>query len=290
MTDTERIKTAIRLAEGIFAFEGIYPNGYTRAMDEMVLAGQRTFDDAANACIEYARELASQAGGDACDGAPGKDNPYYCQHGVQFNLLGIHNAALLHQVEGDASLCRAKAILSGQALQNLRGWGEERLRRIHAYLFGGIYGWAGECRTVGFAKLMRENLVSAFLDPHFFATGFAEMEKKATAFAKAKGMSEAQKLAALVDFFCCANHLHPFPEGNGRALQLFITQLAHTQGLHLEWPRITPSGWNQAAAFAGVYGHVDERGQLHTLPPKTELLEKIFAHMLAPSVDRSLSN
>lgn len=284
MTDTERIKTAIRLAEGIFAFEGIHPNDYTRAVDATVLAGGRTFDDAACACIELARELASQAGDDACDGTPDKDNSYYCQHGVQFNLLGIHNAALLHQVEGDASLCRAKAILSGQALHNLRGWGEQRLRRIHAYLFGGIYAWAGECRTVGFAKTMRENLVSTFLDPRFFATGFAEMEKKATAFAKAKGMSEAQKLAALVDFFTCANHLHPFPEGNGRALQIFITQLAHTQGMHLEWPRITPSGWNQAAAFAGVYGHVDERGQFHALPPKTELLEKIFAHLIVPLV------
>ena len=283
MADTECIKTAIRLAEGFFAFEGIYANGYTCAMDEMVLAGKRTFDEAANACIEYARELAQQAGGDACDGTPGKDNPYYCQHGVPFNLLGIHNAALLHQVEGDASLCRAKAILSGQALQNLRGWGEQRLRRIHAYLFGGIYGWAGECRTVGFAKVIRENLMSAFLDPPFFATGFAEMEKKATAFAKAKGMSEAQQRAALVDFFACANHLHPFPEGNGRALQLFITQLARTQRLHLEWSRITPSEWNQAAAFSGLYGHVDERGQLHALPPKTALLENIFARMIAPA-------
>ena len=281
MADTERIKTAIRLADGFFAFEGIYPNDYTRAVDAAVLTGQRTFDEAASACIEQVRELASQAGGDACDGAPGKDNPYYCQHGVQFNLLGIHNAALLHQVEGDASLCRAKAILSGQALQNLRGWGEQRLRRIHAYLFSGIYKWAGECRTVGFAKAMRENLVSAFLEPHFFATGFAEMEKKATAFAKAKGMSEAQKRAALVDFFGCANHLHPFPEGNGRALQIFITQLAHTQGLHPEWSRIPPSDWNQAAAFSGVYGFVNERGQFHMLPPKTELLENIFARLIA---------
>ena len=151
MADTERIKTAIRLAEGIFAFEGIHPTDYTRAVDEAVLGGASTFDEAANACIELARELAAQAGGEACDGTPGKDNPYYCQHGVPFNLLGIHHAALLHQVEGDASLCRAKAILSGQALQNLRGWGEQRLRRIHAYLFGDIYGWAGECRTVGFA-------------------------------------------------------------------------------------------------------------------------------------------
>ena len=33
MTDTERIKTAIRLAEGIFAFEGIHANDYTRAVD-----------------------------------------------------------------------------------------------------------------------------------------------------------------------------------------------------------------------------------------------------------------
>ena len=281
MADTQRIKTAIRLAEGFFAFEGIYPTDYTRAVDEAVLGGGRTFDDAANARIEQARQEAGSSS--VCDGTPGKDNPYYCQHGVPFNLLGIHDAALLHQVEGDASLCRAKAILSGQALQNLRGWGEQRLRRIHAYLFGGIYEWAGECRTVGFAKAMRENLVSAFLEPRFFATGFAEMEKKATAFAKAKGMSEAQQRAALVDFFACANHLHPFPEGNGRTLQLFITQLARTQGLHLEWSRITPSEWNQAAAFSGVYGHVDERGQLHALPPKTALLENIFAHMLAPA-------
>lgn len=282
MTDAERIKTAIRLAEGIFAFEGIHASDYTRAVDAAVLAGGRTFDDAAGACIELARELASQAGGSACDGAPADDNPYYCRHDVPFNLLGIHHAGLLHQVEGDASLCRAKAILSGQAPIKLRGWGEERLRRIHGYLFAGIYAWAGECRTVGFAKSMWENLVSAFLEPRFFATGFAEVEKKATAFAKAKGMSEAQKLAALVDFFVDANHLHPFPEGNGRALQLFITQLAGTQGLHLEWPRIERGEWNRAAAFAGVYGFTDEHGKFHAQPPSAHMLENIFARMIAP--------
>lgn len=57
----------------------------------------------------------------------------------------------------------------------------------------------------------------------------------------------------LADFFCEMNVVHPFREGNGRALRLFCEVLAIQAGYELSWKHISQDSWLQAN-IAGYQG------------------------------------
>lgn len=98
-----------------------------------------------------------------------------------------------------------------------RTYDVEHYKLIHKYVFGDIYDWAGEYRTV-------------------------DMAKKGTIFAKAENISDLMnkcfdRLNALkcfqnlnfedfvdniVDFYCVTDMIHPFREGNGRTQAYFF--------------------------------------------------------------------
>jgi cell filamentation protein, protein adenylyltransferase len=76
-------------------------------------------------------------------------DPYLMPSGALRNLLGIADPQLLSQAEADIS--RAKLMLL--ARQPLRGdYDLTHLQRLHATIFGDIYPWAGELRTVDISK------------------------------------------------------------------------------------------------------------------------------------------
>jgi cell filamentation protein, protein adenylyltransferase len=72
---------------------------------------------------------------------------------------------------------------------------------IHRRIFGDIYEWAGQIRTVAIAK------GSPFLDRLTFYLGEV-------------------------------NAVHPFREGNGRAQRAFFEQLARDAGFTLDWQHL----------------------------------------------------
>ena len=111
-----------------------------------------------------------------------------------------------------------------------RTYDVEHYKLIHKYVFGDIYDWAGEYRTV-------------------------DMAKKGTIFAKAENISDLMnkcfdRLNALncfqnlnfedfvdniVDFYCVTNMIHPFREGNGRTQRLFLSQLVDFNGYSIDF-------------------------------------------------------
>lgn len=106
----------------------------------------------------------------------------------------------------------------------------QHYKEIHKYLFGDIYDWAGEYRTV-------------------------DMSKKGTAFANADGIENLMSkcferlnnknlfqglnfddfVDNLVDFYCVTNMIHPFREGNGRTQRVFLTQLINENGYDIDF-------------------------------------------------------
>lgn len=96
----------------------------------------------------------------------------------------------------------------------------DHYKAVHKFLFGDIYEWAGEYRTV-------------------------DISKKGTSFAKAECVDELMNkcfdrlnqnnclkdltfedfIDGIVDFYCVTNMIHPFREGNGRTQRVFLTQL-----------------------------------------------------------------
>ena len=80
------------------------------------------------------------------------------------------------------------------------------LQQIHAYLFGGLYDFAGKIRTVNIAKGGFQ-----FAMAHFLPQTLAQIEQ----------MPE-DSFEAIVDKYVEMNIAHPFREGNGRTTRIWL--------------------------------------------------------------------
>lgn len=99
----------------------------------------------------------------------------------------------------------------------------ERLRQIHSFLFGGIYSFAGQIRTVDISK-------GGFL--------FANAMYLEETLAAVERMPE-DSLSDIVKKYVEMNVAHPFLEGNGRSMRIWL-DLMLKKNLHrcVDWSRI----------------------------------------------------
>ena len=215
-------------------------------------------------------------------------NIYMDENGVHYNLLGITDKKELRAVEYGITKNKIKDILDGNApgISKTNNYDFGHLKAIHGYLFSTIYAWAGECRTIPFGKRLEGGAMrSVFARPEIIVEKWQALENKTDAFAKARGLNASQKIDALVDIFVDANHIHPFPEGNGRALQIFMCQLAREQGLTLDYGKINAKEWNWASAVSGEHRRLFEyqhwiRGERDQAP-----IREIFVNMASQSLE-----
>lgn len=97
------------------------------------------------------------------------------------------------------------------------------LQQIHAYLFEGLYEFAGEIRTKNISK---GGFV--FANCLYFPEIFHQIERMPQATA-----------SDIVDKYIETNIVHPFMEGNGRATRIWLDQIFKTQlGKCVDWQRI----------------------------------------------------
>ena len=210
---------------------------------------------------------------------------YRDNNGVLENKLGITDADELRELEYALTEEKINGILSKGSFGNIQGYGLERQQAIHQYLFEGIYEWAGKVRTVPSSKGMGGGLVSIFSNPDEIRQVWDLLEQKTARFARAENLSFDQKLEELADIFIQANHAHPFPEGNGRSLQVFMHQLAAEQGIRLDYTKNNKDEWNHASAISGLYGVFwEDNGEkyVNLLPSNDEPIKAIFRNMASP--------
>ena len=207
---------------------------------------------------------------------------YVDANGVYRNKLGLTSIAQLDSAEYSMARARAHEIQHRMVDLGVQGYGLARQQAIHKHLFQDVYDWAGELRTIPLATRMDNGMWCVFAAPDAIVPSWQELEAKTSAFAGDSGLSEEQKHEALADIFALANHLHPFPEGNGRSLQIFMQQLALEQGVVLDYSKVDPKAWNRASALCGVYGDREIRdGENHLIrhDPDPRPIRAIFAEM-----------
>lgn len=80
------------------------------------------------------------------------DDPYL-EPGTEClrNKLGIREAGLLAVVEAEIVANRAIRLANSPGLVP-RTWDQAHWQNLHRHLFGDVYDWAGEFRTVDIAK------------------------------------------------------------------------------------------------------------------------------------------
>ncbi|QYN41158.1 Fic family protein (plasmid) [Pseudonocardia sp. DSM 110487] len=172
-------------------------------------------------------------------------DPYLdLQSGVLRNRLGITDKAELAQAEAELTSYR----LIELRLNPLPGcYDLVHLQGFHRYIFGDVYDWAGELRTVSIGKgqpfCLPQHLVS------FAGEVFGQLAREGYL----RGLGRAAFVDRLTALLADVNALHPFREGNGRTQRAFLAQLARDAGYRVRWAAMDAEV-NVAAAAAAHRG------------------------------------
>ncbi|HCT76763.1 MAG TPA: cell filamentation protein Fic [Micromonosporaceae bacterium] len=167
--------------------------------------------------------------------------------GVLINKLGIADADQLQQAVADVSAAR----LGQLAIRPLAGlYDLVHLRQFHKRIFGDVFAWAGQIRSV---QIFKE---TGFCLPQHIESYAADEFAKLAKDDYLKNLPLHQFVQKLAYYHAEINEMHPFREGNGRAQRAFLRQLASDAGYQLDWNLIDAEE-NTSAAVAAHQGDLE---------------------------------
>src|SRR5690625_3962162 len=129
------------------------------------------------------------------------------------NKLAITNSAELARVEEKISKKKALEMFETGFLDTLEVGTYKALSKIHQYLFGDIYEFAGKMRDVNIAK------------GNF---RFAPVIYLKDALQKIERMPQST-FDEIIEKYVEMNIAHPFREGNGRSMRLWLDHLLKSE-------------------------------------------------------------
>ncbi len=143
------------------------------------------------------------------------------------NRFGLRDQAELKAVEAGLFAIRQNDLL----LHPIQGhFSVNHLCRIHRYLFGDVYSFAGHFR--------REDIMKG--TTRFLA--HQEIKQKLSALLAAlrlesclRGLTHEEFIDRSAYYFAELNYIHPFREGNGRATREFMRQLFDYNAYRVAW-------------------------------------------------------
>ena len=139
------------------------------------------------------------------------------------NKFGIKSSAELARKEERISKKRAVELFENGMLENLEAGKFQTLCEIHKYLFDDIYDFAGKIRTVNISK------------GNF---RFAPLMYLETAIKNVDKMPQ-NTFDEIVEKYVEMNIVHPFREGNGRSMRIWLDMMLKKQiGQVVDWSKI----------------------------------------------------
>ena len=129
------------------------------------------------------------------------------------------------------SKSKAYALFESSLIDNIEVGTVKGLQQIHAYLFGGLYDFAGQIRTVNIAKGGFQFAMAQFL-PQTLST--IEQMPETT-------------FEEIADKYVEMNIAHPFREGNGRATRIWLDLILKKQLQQcVDWSKIDKNDYLNA--------------------------------------------
>ncbi len=182
------------------------------------------------------------------------------------NLLGITSELELAKEEERLSKIRAMRLWDEHILDSFTPGSVESLTNIHHYLFQDIYEWAGQLRTVDIAKDGFRFCSWKYLpqELHHIDSTFP-----------------VDSFQNIVNKYAELNVAHPFREGNGRALRLWLDLVIDKKlGKQILWGNIERGEYMDAMERSHV-----RTGELylllsHNLVESDGVTRDMFAHVV----------
>jgi cell filamentation protein len=168
------------------------------------------------------------------------EDPYvYPGTNVLRNHFGILDAAELAEREAGLAAVR----LAELEYRFIHGdYDTPHLQAVHRKIFGGLYPWAGELRTVQIAKGEDLFALPQYVDAYLTGV-LADL-------AREDGLRDLTRddfLRRMTHYHAEINAVHPFREGNGRTLRAFLGQVAKNAEHPIAWTRLDPDRNVQAS-------------------------------------------
>ena len=139
------------------------------------------------------------------------------------NKLGITDDAALAREEERISKTKALELFETGLLDSFEVGTFASLQKIHKYLFGEIYAFAGEVRTVNIAKGNFRFAPVMYLD-----SALQHIDK----------MPQSD-FDAIIEKYVEMNVAHPFREGNGRSTRIWLDcMLKKELGKVVDWSKV----------------------------------------------------
>ena len=128
-------------------------------------------------------------------------------------------------------------------------------RTLHKELFGDVYDWAGELRTVNLSK-KGTAFYRADALPQLGKAKFDYLQSRN----EFRGLSHDELANEIAEFYHDINMLHSFREGNGRTQRLFFTLLIRRAGYEIDFWNCDTDELMIATIYAaqGVMDHLRE--------------------------------
>lgn len=166
--------------------------------------------------------------------------------GTLRNLFAERDPGVLHRLEHVETAERYRELAAGE-VHIERTYDAAHLRAIHRHLFGDVYVWAGQFRTVN----LRKGIGRDFADVHA-----GEIERylddvsRLVLDTRWPDLDRPMFIERACVVFAYLNQAHPFREGNGRTSKLFMAHVAELSAFRFDYARVTPDEWNRASMLS----------------------------------------
>lgn len=148
---------------------------------------------------------------------------------VLINKLGIKDQNELDAVEKQITLLRG---IQAEQQMEFKNVDFDFYKGLHSRLFGDLYDWAGCLRTINISKKG-----TVFCDHSQLENVGTKKFERLEKLGFLCGMQEGSFFDELAELYHDMNMLHPFREGNGRTLRLFITLLVRNTGRDIDFAK-----------------------------------------------------
>lgn len=181
------------------------------------------------------------------------DSYVYPGTDVLINKEGIKDAATLCIAESNSYLFASAALKAHPVKGN---FDFNHLQQIHQRLFGDLYEWAGQARTVDISKG-----TSRFANHQYIEQSARQLLRQLQDENYLRDQQADTISEGAAHYLGELNAIHPFRDGNGRATRHFIGQLVKEAGYAIQWENISQQQMTDAAILS-FHGDASELASL----------------------------
>ncbi len=163
---------------------------------------------------------------------------------VLVNIPGITDIEELSAFEEEVTRIRQLMIEEENAVTGR--FSVSHLCNIHRFIFQDVYSFAGQFRTEDIYKGD-----TMFCKSEFIKDNLMRLHSKLKQEKFLKNLAYDDFINKVAYYFIELNMIHPFREGNGRAIRMFIRKLGVECGVEFDWTKLTKDEL-LSAMIAGV--------------------------------------